>query len=172
MYRGQRPVGLLFTAGQKYACVGSGPTSSYGSLRSRSKLTPSCPFTLLNIFCFVNRFQGTGSKGVGVKTSPKPFLDRWKCACKISSRLVQLCGFPLPLHKLTDRETDKQTSVQPFLDRRQQNSNTLKKYLSSLNCHGQLDTKKSNGNGRGWKRKDGDLKTLNLSTQFMKSDII
>jgi len=38
-------------------------------------------------------------------------LDRWGCACKISSRLVKGFGFPLALHI----PTDKQTSVRPFI---------------------------------------------------------
>jgi len=56
---------------------------------------------------------GPGGEGVGVKSGPKPSLDRWGCACKISSRLVQEFGFPLALNI----PTDKQTSVCPFLYR-------------------------------------------------------
>jgi len=50
-------------------------------------------------------------KGPGVKPAPKPSLDRWGCACKISSRSVQGFGFQLALHIPTDH---KQTSVSPF----------------------------------------------------------
>jgi len=54
-----------------------------------------------------------GPEGGGVKPGPKPSLDRWGCACKISSRSVQGFGFPLALQV----PTDKQTSVRPFLYR-------------------------------------------------------
>jgi len=51
--------------------------------------------------------------GTGIKHVPKPSLDRWGCACKILSRLVQGFGFPLALHIPTDGQTNKQTSVCP-----------------------------------------------------------
>jgi len=54
-----------------------------------------------------------GGGAVGFKRAPKPSLDRWGCACKISSRSMQGFGFPLALHTPTDR----QTSVCPFLYR-------------------------------------------------------
>jgi len=47
----------------------------------------------------------------GGQTCTKPSLDRWGCAYKISSRLVQGVGFPLALHIPTYR----QTPVRPFL---------------------------------------------------------
>jgi len=50
--------------------------------------------------------QAQGGGG-GVKPAPKPSLDWWGCARKISSRSVQGFGFPLALHIPTDRQTDK-----------------------------------------------------------------
>jgi len=49
----------------------------------------------------------------GIKPGPKPSLERWGCVCKISSRSVQ--GFGFALHIPTDRQTNKQTSVRPFI---------------------------------------------------------
>jgi len=59
--------------------------------------------------------QAQGECGGGIKPVPKPTLDWCGCVCKISSRLVQGFGFPLTLHVPTDRQTNKQTSVCPFL---------------------------------------------------------
>jgi len=65
-----------------------------------SKMSPSA-------FSILGPPQAQG----GIKPGPKPSLDRRGCVCKISSRLVQGFGFPLTLHK----PTDKQTSVHPYL---------------------------------------------------------
>jgi len=57
-------------------------------------------------------------EGEGVKPVPKPSLDRWGCACKISSRSVQGFGFPLALHIPTDRQTDKHLYAHFYIDRK------------------------------------------------------
>jgi len=50
-------------------------------------------------------------EGEGVKPAPKPSLDRWGCAWKISSRSDQGVGFPLVLHIPTDRQTNICTPI-------------------------------------------------------------
>jgi len=49
---------------------------------------------------------GPGGKGGGGQTIPKPFLDRWGCACKMLPRSLQGFGFPLALHIPTDKQTN------------------------------------------------------------------
>jgi len=72
-----------------------------------SKMSPSA-FSILGP-------PGPGGAGAGVKPVPKHSLDRWGSVCKISSRSVQGFGIPLALHIPTNRQTDRQTSVRPFL---------------------------------------------------------
>jgi len=58
---------------------------------------------------------GLGGEGGG-QTCTKPSLDRWGCACKISSRLVQGFGFPLALHIPTDKQTNICTPNFTYID--------------------------------------------------------
>jgi len=89
---------------------------------------PGLICNLLNIFCFSNSFQKCAlqllgfqapqaqmGEGTGDKPAPKPYLDWWGCVYKILLRSVQGFGFPSALHIPTDRQTNKQTSVRPFL---------------------------------------------------------
>jgi len=51
--------------------------------------------------------QAQSEEGAGAKPAPKPSLDSWGCACKISLRSVQGFGFLFALHIPTDRQTNK-----------------------------------------------------------------
>jgi len=60
-------------------------------------------------------FQAQGSEGAGVKTVPKPSLDRWGFASKILSRSILGFGFPLSLSAY--EHPYRQTSICPFVCR-------------------------------------------------------
>jgi len=60
------------------------------------------------VFFSFLRFQAPQAQigeEAGVKPAPKPSLDSWRYACKISARSVQGFGFPLALHIPTDKQT-------------------------------------------------------------------
>jgi len=91
--RGQRSPLLLFTSLSTLCCPGYF-AACWASLVCSSAFRVLCP-------------PGQKGEGPGVKPAPKPYLDRWGCACKTWSRSVHGFGFPLALHIPTDRQTNK-----------------------------------------------------------------